>query len=306
MLHRMIFTVLALDLLVSIGAAQACYAENGGNAFDPATSMGGPNLLLGIRFTAPSGITASGVEVFTGIGSGTNTIGIWSHNAGSNQPGTNLGTGSWSMTGAPNWQGATLPTPIALTAGATYWIVWGPQNGAQASVEPVTSTASIQPYRGSFNAGASWSGPFQSLAWKFRIICNVVAWQTNQACSGMTADGVLSNGFTPAITSVPAGQTVTIAFSGLAGAPWDVAYTVNTPMLPLGLTTANGQIFNLDLNHLSFNLLFGGAFQNAFVPGSIPAAFTNQGTFIGAQTIMLTPSMPDGFCLSQASGLQIL
>ena len=156
----------------SLSAQIPCYAENDGPEFADNVSMGGPDLLLAILLVAPENLTVSGMEVFTGEGSGTNTIGIWSHDAVENQPDMDLSTGSWSMSSSNSWQGADLPTTVSLVAGETYWIMWGPQNESQAAVLPV-QPGNGQVYRASFDGGNTWIGPFSGPAnhWKYRLFC---------------------------------------------------------------------------------------------------------------------------------------
>jgi len=169
---RALFGALITLTLCSGSFAQTpCYAENDGPTFSDTFSMGGPNLLVGIRFDAPTDLAVASIKVFTGEGTGTNTLGIWSHDAPNNQPGSDLGTGSWSMSSTNSWQGATLPGTINLTAGSTYWLVWGPTQAAQSSIQEDTFPGQV--YRGSFDGGASWNGPFQfnSIHWKFRMYC---------------------------------------------------------------------------------------------------------------------------------------
>ncbi len=162
-------------LLSSTASAQTiCHAENDGPNFMDNVSMGGPGLLLGVQFTSPISFDVTRMEIFTGEGSGANTLSIWSHDSGNNQPGAQLGgQGSWAMSAANDWQGADLTTPTSLTAGTVYWMVWGCINGSQCSVD-LPQTFLGQPYMGSFNGGGSWSGPFQfaDRHWKFRLYGN--------------------------------------------------------------------------------------------------------------------------------------
>ncbi len=136
--------------------------------YDTNNSMGGPNLLLGIRTQIPTTTVATRIEIWTGEGTGTNTIALWSHDAVNNRPLAPIGGGGWSMGRVNGWQGAQLTAPIPLTAGQDVWVVWGCINGSQSSLQ-ATSGPGAQPYRGSFDGGNSWNGPFQSLQWKFRI-----------------------------------------------------------------------------------------------------------------------------------------
>jgi hypothetical protein len=130
-------------------------------------SMGGPNLLVGFRTSVPTAFVATRVEIWTGEGTGQNTIAIWSHDPTLNQPLAPLGTGTWRMGSTNGWQGAPLATPVPLAAAQDVWIVWGPVNGSQASV--AGTGVGAQPQRGSFDGGLTWNGPFQQNQWKFRI-----------------------------------------------------------------------------------------------------------------------------------------
>jgi hypothetical protein len=159
----------ALLLFAAPATAQTlCYAEYDGPIFADNVSMGGPNLLLAIRFVAPSSLTVAKIEIFTGEGTGTNSVGIWSHDGALNQPLASLGSGSWSMSNVNSWQGATMTSAIPLTGGTTYWLAWAPINGSQASVD-TSIPGNGQSYMGSFSGGP-WSGPFSnSNHWKFRL-----------------------------------------------------------------------------------------------------------------------------------------
>ena len=139
--------------------------------YNSAVSMGGPNLLVAIQLTAVTTNVATRIEVFTGNGTGTNTVAIWSDDAVNNQPAQMLGQGAWQMSRIRGWQGANLTQPVLLMQGQVFWLVWGPQNGAQASVE---GAAGGQPYRPTFNGGQTWGGqstglPYQGNQWKLRI-----------------------------------------------------------------------------------------------------------------------------------------
>ena len=164
-MHRVLALFLSLAPLAA--QAQIAHANFDTLTFNNGVSMGGPNLLVAIKTTVPSAFVATRVEVFTGERAGLNTIALWSHDATLNQPLAPLGGGSWSMGFTNTWQGAPLATPVALATNQDIWIVWGCQNGAQASVEG--TGAGAQPYRSSFNGGASWNGPYQGNQWKFRL-----------------------------------------------------------------------------------------------------------------------------------------
>jgi hypothetical protein len=161
-------TLVLLALLTPVSAQAVIEHSNfDGPLFADAVSMGGPNLLVAFKTTMPATVVATRVEIFTGEGSGSNTIAIWSHDPVNNQPLASLGTGTWTMGNTNTWQGAPLPAPVVLTTGQEVWLVWGPVNGSQASVQG--TGAGAQPQRGSFDGGLTWNGPFQSNQWKFRI-----------------------------------------------------------------------------------------------------------------------------------------
>ena len=161
--------LLAAFLSIAPLAAQAAivHANFDTFLFDNGSSMGGPNLLLAIKTQIPAATIATRIEVWTGERTGLNSIALWSHDTVNNAPLAPLASGSWQMGKVNGWQGAPLTTPLVLGAAQDVWVVWGAQNGAQSSVQ--ASGAGAQPYRGSFNGGASWNGPFMSLQWKFRI-----------------------------------------------------------------------------------------------------------------------------------------
>lgn len=172
--------VLALLLPCSAAGAQTqvCHADFDTPQFDPLISMGGPNLLLAIQTTAPMAYGANRIEMFTGNGTGVNSVAIWGNDPVGNLPLAPVATGTWSMSAVPGWQGANLFPPVALNAGDVFWVVWGCINGSLGSTEG--NGAGAQPYRGSFNGGATWNGPFQSRRWKFRIFCGGLSGQYEQ------------------------------------------------------------------------------------------------------------------------------
>lgn len=168
-------------------ASSICQADFDNPTYDPAVSMGGPNLLLAIKTQATGTYAATRVEMFTGNGSGLNSVALWSHDPVNNRPLAPIASGSWNMTTIRGWQGANLTPPVFMTTGTDFWVVWGCINGSQAST--AGNGAGAQPYRGSFDGGASWNGPFTSRQWKFRIWCDGPPGQHEvfgTSCSGAT------------------------------------------------------------------------------------------------------------------------
>lgn len=204
---RPIACLLALALTAGLSLrAQPCYSENNTSTFANNVSMGGPNLLLAIKFTPSATVAVRAIQVFTGEATGANSVALWSHDATANAPARRLSLGTWSMRSANSWQGANLAAPVPLVARTTYWMVWGAQNRSQASVELPKNTRGQQ-YRGSFNGGTTWSGPFQSNSrhWKFRLWCRKLG---STATSGTGCPGsnnsvpLLNFGGTPEINNM--------------------------------------------------------------------------------------------------------
>ncbi|MGE0144297.1 MAG: hypothetical protein AB7I19_11590 [Planctomycetota bacterium] len=164
-------SLLAALLLADSGAAQSsiCQAISDNPIYADNTSMGGPNLQVGFKVVASTVLVVSRLEIFTGEATGTNSIGIWSDDAANNRPLASLGSSSWSMSRINGWQGANFSTPIVILPGTTFWLVWAPINGAQSSIEVGSGGTTV--YRGSFDGGQTWNGPFQGPLWKYRIWC---------------------------------------------------------------------------------------------------------------------------------------
>jgi hypothetical protein len=233
MKHLAWLAVIVLALASNLGAQTPCYAENDGPVFADNTSMGGP--WIAIPFTPPTGFTATRLEVFTGEALGLNTLALWTHDAVNNQPGSQLMSAVWNSTSTTNaWQGNLLSSQLALTAGQTYWLIWIPVGGAQASTD--TSAPGLgQPYRASFDNGLTWSVLFQdNNHWKFRIfgLCSLppIVYCTAGTSSNGCAATIFASQNPDVANSVPCqiavavveGQRAGIIFYGLAPTtqPW--------------------------------------------------------------------------------------
>lgn len=183
-------SLIALTLLVAAGHSPAqvhVWGQNEGGAFQNNRSMGGPNLLLGIQFTAPFSETISRLEIFTGERTGTNSLALYTHNGPMNQPGMSIAGGSWPMVTANSWQGVNLPLGgVPITMGTVYWPVWGPISSSQASWDD-TPGATQSAYRGSFDGGMTWNGPFNG-GWKFRLFAPRAITLTGTPAPGNTVN----------------------------------------------------------------------------------------------------------------------
>jgi len=169
-------SLLLLPLLLASAipapAQKLVWAANDGPLVDTKVTMGGPNLLLGIKFKATFSGPVIAMEVFTGRRTGQNSLALWSHNGTTNYPLKELGKGTWSMYEVESWQGTMLQAPVLLQKDTVYWAVWGPINSARASLDPTKTGQPTFPYRGSFDAGKSWNGPaagWTPKPWKFRL-----------------------------------------------------------------------------------------------------------------------------------------
>ena len=104
-----------------------------------------------------------------------NAITIWSTNG--TQPLAPLAwSTSFTTSVTKGWQGANLISPVSVTAGNEYWVVWDPTGGEQSSLTADPGDIQ-QTYWGSstgnVTGGASWFGPFSfpDRRWKFRMEC---------------------------------------------------------------------------------------------------------------------------------------
>jgi hypothetical protein len=211
----LLFTSIAL-CASTVAAQTPCYAENDGPNFGDGTSMGGP--WVAVRFSVPTGLTATRIEVFTGEVVANNTVGLWAHDALNNQPSTQLSSGSWNASATNSWQGGPLAAPVALAASTTYWLVWVPGGGAQASID--SSLPGLgQLYRASFDNGASWSGPFQDTLhhWKFRIFGSCSSTPLVFCTAGTTGNGCVASISASANPNVAHSAPCQISVAGVEG-----------------------------------------------------------------------------------------
>ena len=188
-MHRStLWLLLALSTAALPAQSTICQSLSNNNIFQNNNSMGGPNLWLGLKLqTSATPLVATRVEMWTGEQTGTNSVSLWTHDAVNNKPLVNLGTASWSMARPNGWQGANFSAPILIAPTTTFWLVWAPINGAQSSIE-VAGVPGPE-YRGSFDNGQNWNGPFSMNLWKYRIYCGGTPGQYEvygTACGGVS------------------------------------------------------------------------------------------------------------------------
>ena len=169
-------SLLLLFLASSLAAQQQCAARNDDGTLVTNTTMGGPNLSLGMRLVAESNYTITAIQVQTGLLDGAGTMAIFSHDAANDRPNLNVsGDGAYTQSSVISWQGAVLPTPIPVTLGQVFWVVWSMPNGSRTPWS--TNTVGDVPYRGSFDGGQTWNGqnngasPWPPKLYKVRLFC---------------------------------------------------------------------------------------------------------------------------------------
>jgi len=246
----------ALLLLGGLAPSQKLlFGANDNQDFNNNVSMGGPNLLLGIKFTATASLPVIAAEVFTGEQSGRNSLAIWDHAAATNWPGKELAKGTWTMWRENSWQGAVFNMPVILTQNQDYWLVWGCINSSQST--QANSGAQTFYYRGSFDAGLNWNGPatgWGPTPWKFRLYLPSNPGTFTKVGSGIPGSGsfvpvldapgwpVHGNEITLRIID-PAPSAPALLMGGrptiIPVGPWTV-YAF-PPLLNIALTTAAGR-----------------------------------------------------------------
>jgi hypothetical protein len=283
-----------------------CHADFDNPRFQDNVSMGGP--VVAIKTTLPNmNMVPTRLEIFTGEAGGIHALAIWSHDAVANQPALKLTEARWSGSTVNGWQGVNVP-PIPLIGGQIVWVAWTPVGNSQASVENTGGNLpGIQEYRGSFNGGQTWNGPFKDHQWKFRIYCG--GRPGHYEAFGLSCSG--SGRLTPELgfLGLPAlGRSMTVQLqNGLANTaaimtvgisntnwlglplPFDLALSgahgcnlyASGQVLVVGATNAAGSLGNV-LSIPNDSSLTGGAFFNQFWvydPSANPLgfAFTNGG-----------------------------
>jgi hypothetical protein len=147
-----------------------CVTAYDGPNYDDGVSTG-PDL-MGVKIVAPQTLNVTRIEVFTGEVAGASTLALWTHSAATDAPSAAIGTGTFEVALPVGWQGAELATPIPIAAGTTFWMVWDMVNNAQSTIEVYTMIGpNLSQYRGSFDGGQTWNGPFQTQI-KLRLWCD--------------------------------------------------------------------------------------------------------------------------------------
>ena len=148
------------------------------------------------------------------------------------------------------------------------------------------------------NSGRGWNGrvTYQTGA--------TASFETNDLNSSLDVNGVQGTACSKAVTTVCAGALANFTLAtALVGNGFDVAYNLS-PTVGGGagaLVTPNGQLVNIDFFGGLFFLNGGGVPVFNPHPGVIAVGFGMAPFTISAQQIVLDPTHPDFFSLSQAS-----
>ena len=166
---------------------------------------------------------------------------------------------------------------------------------------------------GDLNSCSSASSTFNNNAAVpvLKIDYNPSLYQVNSTKASLDHNGIVGNGFLPAVTSVLPGQPVTVNFATtLTGFPHEVVVAFG-PQVPKGDPAAfellDGQVFNVPLAGPTTGFLNGGVIP-AFVPAfnvSLPFIAPPVALTWSAQTIYFDFTSPSLLTLSAASTMRV-
>ncbi len=173
----LVTTLILMGLCAGIAQVNAQEPCDGANYFNDTyddSSSFGWGRIYGVLWIPSSNWIITRIEIFTGEGTGPLGLAIWSDDGSSpSKPFANLGNTAYVSTSLANsWQGANLIDPVAVEAGAKYWIVIHALSQMQSPDEPggilIThwwnDTGTI-----TGPLSWSWNGPWASCSWKYRV-----------------------------------------------------------------------------------------------------------------------------------------
>jgi hypothetical protein len=172
--------------------------------------------------------------------------------------------------------------------------------GSDAFIQIKAGVGVAYPFAGTFGlptAGRLWNG-------RVTYTCGgSPTYQVNSGAASFDANGLQSNGFAPAATTLCQGAPLTLNLGGLIGNGYEIVVS-NAALVPAGggaVVTGNGQIVNVNLADPSTGFLWGLTFPPFPVPLGLTVPLAMPGIpLIAAQLAILDGSHPDGFRLSQA------
>lgn len=170
------------------------------------------------------------------------------------------------------------------------------------SLYTINTSTAVATLIGAHGAGVNFAKGFC-----FAGTCTTALYQVNSAAADLNIDNVVGTACARAFFTRPQNTALTLnLLSTNAGLGFDLGITFQS-LVPFGggaLLTPNNQIFNLNIGAPTLQFLFGGplpTLSNPF-PGSLSIVFLSPSApvTVSTQMLILSPSSPDGFALSQA------
>ncbi len=121
---------------------------------------------FGFAYTPSTSYTLNRVEWLAGGIGGTVTVAIHADNGSGYPDGALLASATYSESEVTGWQGGNLDTPVALTAGTTYYIKYSPVSGAFVSDATGGTLVAHSWY---FDSNGYWEGPGEFFYWMARF-----------------------------------------------------------------------------------------------------------------------------------------
>jgi len=207
-------------------------------------------------------------------------------------------TAPWTSTTATN--GVTWNTQTFAQNSVANALYWGTLYNFWFDSDLPPTAISIELFR---------SGSTPTVSSPLTGIAGAPEYQGNSFSASLDINGVQTNGSTPANVNVGLNTPFTLNFFSFnTGQLWDLGYGVS-PLIPrsaCAITTPNGQVLNMDITDPTFSTFFGGTLSSGF--GFFNFSVTQQypvTTIVGMQMVIVSPNLPDGIGLSQATRLSV-
>ena len=269
-------------------AAYTCPCTLFGSTVPPVPDSGdaGANVELGVKFTADTSGSVSGVRFYkSALNAGTHTGSLWSAS------GTRLATGTFTAETGTGWQDLTFAAPVGLTAGLTYVASYHTTTGHYASTHqgfaaavdnaPLHAPASTASSgNGVYRYGASAFPNLTYLAsnyWVDVTLALPTSPPTSTTSAPTTTTTTTTTTSTTTTTVPPTSTTTTSAPPSTTtsvpsgGANWDsVARSDGSPVLVFGMQEASGTSVH--------DAVSGGAIAGSVVGGGMTFGTPGPGT----------------------------
>jgi hypothetical protein len=289
------------------------------------TNGGGP--MFDMVALNPAGVHVSGFDV--NLNAGVHAISVYVITGGGTFVGNELVASAWTLIGTAtavsSGPGGPTHVPLAFDvyippAGVQAFHVRAAAGGLRYSNagtlgSVLAANADLQVLTGSSQCNLG-SGPFTGNVPSPRQFNGTVyynpEYQTNQPAAALDVDGVQGTFCTPAIVTKLQGAPGTLSLASTnvgAGFEVIVAFAPLAPASGGALVTASHQILSVNLGAPLF-FLNGGLVPNFSIPfpGPFSAGFIAPSSSFTAsvQMVVIDPTHPDGFVLSQPVQIDIL